>query len=254
MVGSPKYFQGKTAVITGAASGIGYATALIFAREGANVLCSDLNEEGAARAADEVNESGGRGLAARVDVTSREQAADMIQRAKSEFGGIDFLFNSAGSAFRRSKFLEIDDDLWEKTFDLNVKGVLYCTQAAIPGMLEAGKGVIVNMASMAHRRGGPGISVHYASAKGAVQTMTLGVGREFANRGIRCMSISPGPIDTPFQDISSAELRQTMAETIPMGRFGHPEEIGEMVLFLCSDACEYLTADTVYINGGSGWR
>ena len=127
-------------------------------------------------------------------------------------------------------------------------------QAAIPEMLEAGKGVIVNMASMAHRRGGPGTSVHYASAKGAVQTMTLGVGREFADRGIRCMSISPGPIDTPFQDISSPELLQSMRDAIPMGRFGRPEEIGEMVLFLCSDACEYLTADTVYVNGGGGWR
>ncbi|MFP6890780.1 MAG: SDR family oxidoreductase [Nitrospinota bacterium] len=254
MTGSPGYFKEKTIVITGAASGIDQAAAQIFAREGANVLCADLNEEGAVRAADEVNEGGGRGLAARVDVTSREEAGDMIRRAKSEFGGVDFLFNSAGSALRRSEFLDIDDDLWEKTFDLNVKGVFYCMQAAIPEMLEAGKGVIVNMASMAHRRGGPGTSVHYASAKGAVQTMTLGVGREFADRGIRCTSISPGPIDTPFQDISSPELLQSMRDAIPMGRFGRPEEIGEMVLFLCSDACEYLTADTVYVNGGGGWR
>ena len=254
MTGSPGYFKEKTIVITGAASGIGQAAALIFAREGANVLCADLNEEGAARAADEVNEGGGTGLAARVDVTSRGEVKDMIRRAKSEFGGVDFLFNSAGSALRRSEFLDIDDDLWEKTFDLNVKGVFYCMQAAIPEMLEAGKGVIVNMASMAHRRGGPGTSVHYASAKGAVQTMTLGVGREFADRGIRCMSISPGPIDTPFQDISSPELLQSMRDAIPMGRFGRPEEIGEMVLFLCSDACEYLTADTIYVNGGGGWR
>ena len=117
-----------------------------------------------------------------------------------------------------------------------------------------GGGVIVNMASMSHRRGGPGTTVHYAAAKGAVVSMTLGVAREFAGQGIRCLSISPGPIDTPFQNISSPELLQSFKEAIPMGRFGRPEEIGEMVLFMCSDACTFMTADTVYINGGGGFR
>ncbi|MCE2454061.1 MAG: SDR family oxidoreductase, partial [Nitrospinae bacterium] len=96
--------------------------------------------------------------------------------------------------------------------------------------------------------------VHYAAAKGAVVTMSMGVGREFADRGIRCMSISPGPIDTPFHDVSSEELRESMRAQIPMGRFGTPEEIGELVLFMCSDACAFMTADTVYVNGGGGWK
>ncbi len=254
MPGTPDYFSGKTIVITGAASGIGRATAQIFAREGANVLCADINEEGAARIADEVSEGGGKGAAAAVDVTSRGSVVDMVKRANDAFGRIDFQFNSAGAALRRSPFLEIDDDLWDKTFDLNVKGVYYGMQAVLPTMLAGGGGVIVNMASMAHRRGGPGTSIHYAAAKGAVVTMTLGVAREFADRGIRCLSISPGPIDTPFQNISSPELLQSFKESIPMGRFGRPEEIGEMVLFMCSDACEFMTADTVFINGGGGWR
>ena len=129
-------------------------------------------------------------------------------------------------------------------------------QAVLPHMLERGAGVIVNMASMAHRRGGPGHSVHYASAKGAVVTMTMGVAREFADRGIRALSISPGPIDTPFQAAAatSPELAARMLEDVPMKRFGTPDEIGELVLFLCSDACSFMTADTVYANGGGGWR
>jgi 3-oxoacyl-[acyl-carrier protein] reductase len=117
-------------------------------------------------------------------------------------------------------------------------------------------GVIVNMASMAARRGGPGSSVHYAAAKGAVVSMTMGVAREFATQGIRALSISPGPVKTPFQDAAatSAELNKKFLEDVPMGRFGEPEEIGELVLFMCSDACPFMTADTVFVNGGGGWR
>lgn len=251
---TPDYFSGKTIVITGAASGIGCATALIFAREGANILCADINGEGAARVAEEVNEAGGHGEAAAADVTSRPSVEAMVKRAKERFGRIDFQFNSAGGAIRRSEFLEGDDDLWDRTYALNVKGVLYCMQAVLPEMLENGKGVIVNMASMAHKRGGPGVSTHYAAAKGAVVAMTLGVAREFAARGIRCLSISPGPVDTPFQDIVPPDLLEKSMNNIPMKRFGRPEEIGEMVLFMCSDACEFMTADTVFINGGGGFR
>src|SRR5262249_21133698 len=117
-------------------------------------------------------------------------------------------------------------------------------------------GVIVNVASMAARRGGPGSSVHYAAAKGAVNTMTMGVGREFADRGIRCLSISPGPVDTAFAAAAatSPELKQRMLDDVPMKRFGKAEEIGELVLFMCSDACPYMTADSVLVNGGGGWR
>lgn len=250
----PDYFRGKTIVITGAASGIGRAAALIFAREGANVLCADINGEGAARAAGEVDDAGGCGESVRVDVTSRRSVEAMVDRAKDRFGRIDFQFNSAGGAIRRSEFLEIDDDLWDRTYGLNVKGVFYCMQAVLPEMLKNGKGVIVNMASLAHKRGGPGVDIHYASAKGSVVTMTLGVAREFAARGIRCLSISPGPVDTPFQSILPPELRERSRDNVPMKRFGRPEEIGEMVLFMCSDACEFMTADTVFISGGGGFR
>jgi 3-oxoacyl-[acyl-carrier protein] reductase len=253
---TPDYFAGKTIIITGAASGIGRATAQIFAREGANVVCADVNEAGGKETAGLVNAKGSQALAVKVDVTSRKQVEAMAKRAVDAFGTVHFLFNSAGAAIRRSKFLEIDDDLLDKTFDLNVKGTLYGMQAVLPHMLKNKFGVIVNVGSMAHRRGGPGSSVHYAAAKGAVVSMTMGVAREFVTQGIRALSISPGPIKTPFQDAAatSPEQYKKFLEDIPMGRFGEPEEIGELVLFMCSDACQFMTADTVYVNGGGGWR
>jgi 3-oxoacyl-[acyl-carrier protein] reductase len=256
MAKTPHYFAGKTIVITGAASGIGRATALIFAREKANVVCADINEDGVRETAEKINAIGGQALALTIDVTRREAVEDMVQLALDGFGAVQFLFNSAGAAIRRAKFLAIDDNLLERTFDLNVKGTFYPMQAVLPHMLANKFGVIVNMGSMSHRRGGPGSSVHYAAAKGAVVTMTMGVAREFAAQGIRALSISPGPVKTPFQEAasSSPELVQRFLEDVPMKRFGEPEEIGELVLFMCSDACEFMTADTVYVNGGGGWR
>jgi 3-oxoacyl-[acyl-carrier protein] reductase len=253
---TPDYFAGKTIIITGAASGIGRSTALIFAREGANVVCADLNDKGAKETADQVAARGGKALALKTDVTSRKQVDTMTRQAIDTFGTVQFLFNSAGAALRRSKFLDIDDALFDDTFALNVKGTFYAMQAILPHMEKNRQGVIVNMASMAHRRGGPNSSIHYAAAKGAVVSMTLGVAREFADRGIRCLSISPGPIKTPFQAAAqtSPELVQRFLEDVPMKRFGEPEEIGELVLFMCSDACPFMTADTVYVNGGGGWR
>ena len=253
---TPDYFVDKTILITGAASGIGRATARIFARERANVVCADIDEAGARQTVEELTAAGGKALALGTDVSSRAAVDDMVRRSIHEFGSVHFQFNSAGAALRRSKFLDIDDALLDDTFALNVKGTFYCMQAVLPHMQANGGGVIINMASMAHRRGGPGSSVHYAAAKGAVVTMTLGVAREFAHLGIRCLSISPGPIRTAFQAAAqtSPDLMQQFLDDVPMKRFGEPEEIGELVLFMCSDACPFMTADTVYVNGGGGWR
>ena len=235
---------------------VGLTTGACFAHIGHDVVCADIDEAGAARTAETVIQHGARAIAVPTDVCSREQVNAMIARAIETFGTIDFQFNAAGAALRRAKFLEIDDALYDKTFQLNTKGVFLCMQAVLPHMLERGFGVIVNVSSMSHKRGGPGMSVHYAAAKGAVLTMTLGVAREFADRGIRALSISPGPINTPFQAAAntSAELVAKFKEDVPMKRYGEPEEIGELVLFMCSDACTYMTADTVYVNGGGGWR
>ena len=253
---TPNYFSGKTILITGAGSGIGRATALIFAREGANVVAADINEKGVEETVELVNAKGGQALALTIDVTKRAAVEDMVQLAIGDFGSVQFLFNSAGAAIRRAKFVDIDDDLLDRTLDINLKGTFYAMQAVLPHMLANKFGVIVNVGSMAHRRGGPGTSVHYAAAKGAVVTMTMGVAREFAAQGIRALSISPGPIDTAFAAAAATtpELRAQMLADVPMKRFGQAEEIGELVLFMCSDACQFMTADTVYVNGGGGYR
>ncbi|PPR64920.1 MAG: 4-formylbenzenesulfonate dehydrogenase TsaC1/TsaC2 [Alphaproteobacteria bacterium MarineAlpha4_Bin2] len=253
---TPEYFADKTIVISGAGSGIGRATAQIFAREGANVVCGDIDVEAAERTANQIIQKGGKALGVACDVTKREPLIDTIRRAVDEYGRVNFQFNCAGAAGRRAAFLEIDEDLWDSTFDVNTKSIYYSMQAVLPHMLEKGGGVIVNVASMSHKRGGPGTSIHYAASKGAVVTMTLGVAREFADRGIRCLSISPGPVRTAFQEAANTppELMERFKNDVPMKRFAEPEEIGELVLFMCSDACEYMTADTVYVNGGGGWR
>ena len=253
---TPDYFVGKTIFITGAASGIGRETAHIFAREGANVTCADVNVDGATIVAEEIKGAGGQAIATNCDVTDVTQVKSAVASTIDTYGDINFQFNSAGSAIRRSSFLDIEEELWDRAFALNAKSVFTCMQAVLPHMLDRGDGVIVNVASMSVKRGGPGTSVHYAAAKGAVTTMTMGVAREFANQGIRCLSISPGPIDTAFQAASatSPEIMQKFKDDVPMKRFGKPEEIAELVLFLCSDACTFMTADTVYVNGGGGWR
>jgi 3-oxoacyl-[acyl-carrier protein] reductase len=256
MARTPDYFKDKAVIITGAGSGIGRAAALIFAREGAKVLCADVDEATARGTADAITAAGGKALSIKTDVTQRAQVQEMADNGMEAFGRIHFLFNSAGSAMRRSKFLDIDDDLFDRTFDLNVKGTFYGMQAILPHMLEHGGGVIVNVSSMAHKRGGPGTSVHYAASKGAVNTMTMGVAREFADRGIRCMAVAPAAVNTAFQSSSntSPEMMQRVLADLPMKRFAEADEVGELVLFLCSDGCQFMTADTVYVSGGGGWR
>jgi 3-oxoacyl-[acyl-carrier protein] reductase len=250
MAKTPDYFHGKTILITGAGSGIGRATALVFAREGANIVCADLDPEAAERVANQVIQMGAKATFVQCDVTVRAEVNVMVGQAIKDFGKVDFELNSAGGALARKPFLEITEDLWERTYALNVKGTFNSTQAIIPHMLENGAGVIVNIASVAAKVGGAGNSIHYASSKGAVDTMTMGVGREFARRGIRCLSISPGVVDTAFHTETPETVLQAYNDLTPMGRMAAPEEIAETVLFACSDAAPYMTADTIYVSGG----
>ncbi|MBH67704.1 MAG: short-chain dehydrogenase [Rhodospirillaceae bacterium] len=247
---TPDYFHGKTILITGAGSGIGRASAVVFAREGANVVCTDIDIEAAERTANQVIQIGTRASCIRCDVTDRSQVDSMVRQAIDEYKTIDFELNSAGGAFGRSPFLKITGDLWDKTYDLNVKGTFNSAQAILPHMLENGAGVIINIASVAAKVGGGGNSVHYASSKGAVDTMTLGIAREFARKGIRCLSISPGLVDTAFHNTTPPEVKKEYEDLTPMGRMALPEEIAETILFACSDAAPYMTADTIYVSGG----
>jgi 3-oxoacyl-[acyl-carrier protein] reductase len=250
MVKTPDFFKNKTILITGAGSGIGRATANVFAREGANVVCVDVDIAAAERTANQVIQLGSKALYIQCDVTDRAQVETMISKALEQFRIIDFELNSAGGAIARKPFLEITNELWEKTYALNVTGTFNTTQAIIPHMLSQKSGVIVNIASVAAKVGGAGNSIHYASSKGAVDTMTMGIAREFASQGIRCLSISPGVVDTAFHNETPPEVLQGYNILTPMGRMAAPEEIAETILFVCSDAAPYMTADTIYVSGG----
>ncbi|MDC1172609.1 SDR family NAD(P)-dependent oxidoreductase [Alphaproteobacteria bacterium] len=250
MVKTPDFFKNKTILITGAGSGIGRATANVFAREGANVVCVDVDIAAAERTANQVIQLGSKALYIQCDVTDRAQVETTISKALEQFRIIDFELNSAGGAIARKPFLEITNELWEKTYALNVTGTFNTTQAIIPHMLSQKSGVIVNIASVAAKVGGAGNSIHYASSKGAVDTMTMGIAREFASQGIRCLSISPGVVDTAFHNETPPEVLQGYNSLTPMGRMAAPEEIAETILFVCSDAAPYMTADTIYVSGG----
>ncbi|MBT7732270.1 MAG: SDR family oxidoreductase [Rhodospirillaceae bacterium] len=247
---TPDFFKNKTILITGAGSGIGRATANIFAREGANVICVDIDIAAAERTANQVIQLGSEALYIQCDVTDRTQVERMISKALEQFEIINFELNSAGGAIARKPFLEITNELWEKTYALNVIGTFNTAQAIIPHMLNQKSGVIVNIASVAAKVGGAGNSIHYASSKGAVDTMTMGIAREFASQGIRCLSISPGVVDTAFHRETPPEVLQGYNSLTPMGRMADPEEIAETILFVCSDAAPYMTADTIYVSGG----
>ena len=158
------YYKGKTIVITGAGSGIGRATAKVFGREGANVVATDIDVEGAERTANEVIQIGAKATFARCDVTVRAEVDAALKHAVEDFGRLHFALNSAGGAMGRRPFLDIDQELWERTYALNVRGTFNGCQAIIPHMLEEGGGVIVNIASVAAWIGGAGNSVHYASS------------------------------------------------------------------------------------------
>ena len=247
---TPDYFKDKTILITGAGSGIGRASALVFAREGANVVCGDIDAESAERTANQVRQKGTLATYAKCDVTVRTEVDAMVNHGVETFGRVDFELNAAGAALARKPFLEISEELWDMSYALNVKGTFNAAQAIIPHMLEKGGGTIVNIASLAIKMGGAGNSVHYASDKGAVDVMTNGIGREFARRGVRCLSISPGPVDTPFHAETPPELMKSFADQVPMGRMATADEIAETVLFACSDAAPFMTADTIFVSGG----
>ena len=165
----------------------------------------------AERTANEVIQIGAKATFARCDVTVRAEVDAALKHAVEDFGRLHFALNSAGGAMGRRPFLDIDQELWERTYALNVRGTFNGCQAIIPHMLEEGGGVIVNIASVAAWIGGAGNSVHYASSKGAVNTMSMGIGREFASRNIRCLSISPGLVDSPFHDDTPKEVLDNYA-------------------------------------------
>jgi 2-hydroxycyclohexanecarboxyl-CoA dehydrogenase len=239
---------GKNAIVTGAASGLGLATAKRFAREGAAVALWDIDEGGLQRALAEIVAAGGRAIASRVDVSSRAQINAAVERAHAELGPIRILVNNAGmTGF--VPFLELTDDAWDKMLTVNLKSMFMVTQAVLPDMLAASWGRIVNISSSS-AQGGATRMAHYAASKGGVIGFTKALAIEFATKGITVNNVPPGFVDTPMlrasaKLISAGSVEQTAANS-PMKRPGSPEDIAAACAFLAG----YITGHTLSVNGG----
>jgi 2-hydroxycyclohexanecarboxyl-CoA dehydrogenase len=240
--------EGKKALVTGGASGIGASIARRLAAEGAEVTIGDLNLEGASEVAGEIS-----GLAVQLDVTDLGSAEAAVSSAGPP---IDILVNNAGTD-EFGFFTETTPEQWEKVIAVNLKGVLNCTYAALPGMQEAGYGRIVSIASEAGRIGSKGSAV-YSAAKGGVIAFTKVMAREGARFGVTANAIAPGPIETPLlmQAKEFGEIGEKIIENMRAGtqlrRLGQPEEVAAAVAFLCSDDSSYVTGECIGVSGGMG--
>jgi len=242
----------RVAVVTGAASGIGHATALAFAECGAAVAINyKSNERGAELLRKQSVEMGGRATTVQADVTVAADVEALVKRTNEELGPIDVLVNNAGSLIERLRILELSEQRWDEVVDLNLKSAFLCTKAVVPSMIEQKRGAIINLSSIAGRNGGALGSIHYSTAKGGLITFTKGLAKELAPFGIRVNAVSPGVIDTPYHEqFSSPEMMKGYVNSIPLGRVGEPEEVAKVIAFLASDAASYLVGETIEINGG----
>lgn len=244
--------SGKTAIVTGSRRGIGRAIVLAMAREGANVVVSDISREDCQKVVGEIEKLGRKGLALKCDVSDSEDVEDMVKRTVTEFGRVDILVNNAG-IMDFKPFLELTDEEWDKTLNVNLKGQFLCARAAGRVMIKNKWGRIINIASISS--GGCGIAfpliAHYTASKGGVMALTEALAMELTPQGINVNAICPGAIDT---DISrgvkeSGQLAQVLVR-IPKGRLGQPEEIGNLAVFLASEEADYISGAAIVIDGG----
>ena len=244
--------KGKVAIVTGAASGIGRATALALAESGAAVTINyKRNEKDADLLRKQIVSTGGSAIAVQADVTRASDVEALVQRATAEFGPVDVLVNNAGSLIERLRILELTEERWDEVMDLNLKSAFLCSKAVIPSMMEHRRGAIINLSSIAGRNGGALGSIHYSTAKGGLITFTKGLAKELAPYGVRVNAVSPGVIDTPYHEqFSSPEMMKNYVNAIPLGRVGRAEEVAQVIAFLASDAASYLAGETIEINGG----
>ena len=234
--------EGKVCVITGAAGGIGRATAALFEEEGATVVGVDLTEGSPGR------------LALSADVTDESQVRDMYARVHEELGRIDVLFNNAGIApDDDASALETTLEVWQRVQDVNLRSVFLCCREGIPHLLEGGGGSVINTASFVAVMGAAASQISYTASKGGVLALSRELGVELARRGVRVNALCPGPVDTPLlrelfaKDPEQASRRLTH---VPMGRFAEAQEIAQGALFLASDDSSYVTASTFLVDGG----
>lgn len=245
-------FQGKVAVITGGSSGIGRATAVAFARQGATVVVASRREEEGAETIHLIEQAGGEGIFIKTDVTKEPEVKALIEKAVATFGHIDCAFNNAGVLGPVGPIVERKVEDYELIMNTNVKGVLLCMKYEIAHMLKNGGGAIVNNASVGGLIGFPGGAMYVAS-KHAVLGLTKASALEVAKSGIRINAVSPAVIQTDMADLAingMGATKEQFAAMHPVGRVGTPEEIASAVLYLCSDGASFITGQSLTVDGG----
>ena len=246
--------KGKVAIVTGAASGIGEASALRLSEEGAIVICADIDGIEAEATAELIRQSGGSSKSAKIDISNDKQCELLVAGVVTEFGSVDILVNNAGVNLP-GVFHEVSNETIDRTLDVNVKGAMYLSRASIPHMLRAGNGSIINMSSVNGLVSEPFLTI-YSASKGAVVMLTKGIALDYAKSGIRCNAICPGWVDTPI-NYAHADLLGGLDHVYsnigvfqPIGRPGTPREIAHLVLFLASDEASFITGAIISADGG----
>lgn len=239
---------GKVALVTGGAQGIGKAVALLLARNGADIVVSDINLEKAEETAKEVQALGRKALATKVDVGTFGDVEKMVEAILTQFGKVDILVNNAGIA-RDKLILRMTEEDWDAVLNINLKGTFNCTKAVVRHMSKQKSGKIVNIASVVGEMGNAGQG-NYAASKAGVIGFTKTIAREFAQRGINVNAIAPGYIETPMTDALPDKVKEELKRLIPMDRLGKPEDVAEAVLFLVSESANYITGQVLNVNGG----
>jgi len=238
----------KVALITGAAQGIGWAIALLFAKEGADIAIADINIEKAEEAAKEVSKLGRKVLALQVDVTDYSQVEEAVNKILDKFKKVDILVNNAGIT-RDNLILRMSQEDWDKVLAVNLKGTFNCTKAVSRVMLKQHRGKIINIASIIGIIGNPG-QANYSASKAGIIALTKTLAKELASRNINVNAVAPGFIQTQMTESLPEEVKQKMQEAIPLKRFGKPEDVAGVCLFLASDDADYITGQTIVVDGG----
>lgn len=252
MTANPLDFTGQVALVTGAAAGMGLATARAFAQAGATVVLADVNERAAQAEADALIEAGHRALAVRCDVSDDAAVTAMVDRTVAEFGRLDAAFNNAGVMAHIVPIVDASRDEWERVVGINLRGVWSCMKHELRQMERQGSGAIVNNASVGALTGNPGIASYIASKHGVIG-LTRTAALEYVKKGIRVNAVNPGLIDTQIaRDVVSGDEQAyaDLATNVPIGRAGRPEEIAAAVLWLCSPAASYVVGQGLTVDGG----
>ena len=244
--------EGKVGIVTGAGAGIGRATALHFAREGARVGVADWSAEGARETVAQIEAEGGDALLLETDVSDESQVASMVERTVAHFGALHCASNNAALGAGFHPLTELDRGRWDRCLGVTLTGVWLCLKYEIPALLEAGGGAIVNISSISSLRG-EASQAAYAAAKGGVNALTFTAAAEYAARGVRVNAVAPGGIETPgiaryFE--ACPEVREATVATHAMRRLGQPEEIAEAVAYLCSERSSFMTGHVMAVDGG----